>query len=510
MRKEIVIVGGGTAGWLTALTIEKLMGYDANISIIESEEIGIIGAGEGSTPNFPGLINWLGIDYIDFLIKTNATYKIGISFENWNNMGDKYFHPFTAFHNKFDWAVSNNKEIGVEYIGYLNSNNLKLDDYVLSSVLANNNLSPLTISKIDDKENSVHYSFHFDAHLVAKYLKKVGERRKIKRIEGIVKGFRVDKNNQIEKIYLKGNEIIKCDFVFDCTGFKRLIVGKLFETKWKSYNKNLKVNTAIPFFLPQEKEIKPYTRAIAMKYGWMWQIPLQNRYGCGYIFDKNYTNLEDAKKEVVDFIGNKIEFGKQIEFDAGRYEDVWVNNCVAIGLSAGFTEPIEATSIFNVINQLSCISKNNILDYLNGNREFYKEYNNWIAKLNDDVMDFLQFHYFTNRKDTKFWSDYFETSEKSISLENKIKKWKLLKPTELDFENESFGLANWLCVGNGINFFNSDYFIDSYKKCVFKNELEEHHKLQVNNIEQVRKISINQSKALNFLKNFYYGKTNNI
>ena len=247
-----------------------------------------------------------------------------------------------------------------------------------------------------------------------------------------------------------------------------------------------------------------------MKYGWMWQIPLQNRYGCGYIFDKNYTNLEDAKKEVVDFIGNKIEFGKQIEFDAGRYEDVWVNNCVAIGLSAGFTEPIEATSIFNVINQLSCISKNNILDYLNGNREFYKEYNNWIAKLNDDVMDFLQFHYFTNRKDTKFWSDYFETSEKSISLENKIKKWKLLKPTELDFENESFGLANWLCVGNGINFFNSDYFIDSYKKCVFKNELEEHHKLQVNNIEQVRKISINQSKALNFLKNFYYGKTNNI
>ena len=207
MRKEIVIVGGGTAGWLTALTIQKLMGYDANISIIESEEIGIIGAGEGSTPNFPGLINWLGIDYIDFLIKTNATYKIGISFENWNNMGDKYFHPFTAFHNKFDWAVSNNKEIGVEYIGYLNSNNLKLDDYVLSSVLANNNLSPLTISKIDDKENSVHYSFHFDAHLVAKYLKKVGERRKIKRIEGIVKGFRVDKNNQIEKIYLKGMKL---------------------------------------------------------------------------------------------------------------------------------------------------------------------------------------------------------------------------------------------------------------------------------------------------------------
>lgn len=510
MRKEIVIVGGGTAGWLTALTMEKLMGYEANISVIESDEIGILGAGEGSTPNFPGILNWLQIDYNDFLIKTNATHKIGISFENWNSRGEKYFHPFTALHTKFDWAIKNKKEIGVEYIGYLNKNNLKLDHHILSSVLAENNLSPLTVSKVEDKENSVHYSFHFDAHLVAKYLRKIGERRKIKRIEGIVKGFRVDKDNQITKVYLKGNEIVKCDFVFDCSGFKRLIIGKLFETKWKSYNTSLKVNSAIPFFLPQENEIKPYTRAIAMKYGWMWQIPLQNRWGCGYIFDKNYINSEEAKKEVVEFIGTDIQFGRTIEFDAGRYEDVWVNNCVAVGLSAGFTEPIEATSIFNAINQLSCISKDNILDYLNGNREFYKEYNNWISKLNDDVMDFLQFHYFTDRTDTKFWNDYYETSYKSESLQNKLKKWEKNKPCELDFEKESFGLANWLCVGAGINYFTSDYFIKKFEKYVIKDEIEKHHNLQISNIEDIKKISIKQTKALDILKNFYYGKTNNI
>ncbi len=510
MRKEIVIVGGGTAGWLTALTMEKLMGYDANISLIESEEIGILGAGEGSTPNFPGLLNWLQIDYTDFLIKTNATYKIGISFENWNSKGEKYFHPFTSFHTKFDWVIQNKKEVAVEYIGYLNKNNLKLDEHILASVLAENNLSPLTIQKIEDVENSINYSFHFDAHLVAKYLRKIAERRKVKRIEGVVKDFKLNENNQINKIILKGNQIIKSDFVFDCSGFKRLIIGNLFKTNWKSYNESLKVNTAIPFFLPQEKEIKPYTRAIAMKYGWMWQIPLQNRWGCGYIFDKNYTTIDEAKKEVETFIGNDINFNKHIEFDAGRYEDVWVNNCIAIGLSAGFTEPIEATSIFNAINQLSCVSKDNILDYLNGNREFYKDYNSWIAKLNDDVMDFLQFHYFTDRKDTKFWSDYFDTTFKSLNLKNKLKKWNTDKISENDFKKESFGLANWLCVGVGIKYFDSDYFTDWYKKVVLKDNIKEHHLTQLKNIKEVKRLSINQSKALDFLKKFYYDKTNYI
>ena len=502
MRKEIVIVGGGTAGWLTALVMEKLMGYDANVTLIESEEIGILGAGEGSTPNFPGLLNWLNIPYEDFIARTNATHKVAISFENWNGDGKKYFHPFTALNEKYDWCLTNKKEIGVEYLGYLHKNNLELDDYILSSKLAEEGHSPITITPVEGKENSVHYSFHFDAQLVAKYLRKIGERRKIKRIEGVVKGFRLDTNNQIKKVYLKGNQIVKCDFVFDCSGFKRLIVGNLFETKWKSYNESLKVNTAITYFLPKPTDIKPYTKAIAMKYGWMWQIPLQNRWGCGYNFDKSFTSVDDAKKEVTDYLGHDVEFGRTIEFDAGRYEDVWVNNCVAIGLSSAFTEPIEATSIFNAINQLSCISKENILDYLNGNREFYKEYNKWIAKLNDDVMDFLQFHYFTQRKDTEFWKTYFDESKKSKSLLSKIEKWKFKKPTELDFEKESFGLANWLCVGNGIGFFNSNYFIKNYEKFENKDDIENHHKTQKENIQKIKKISIGQNKLLSLVKRY--------
>lgn len=501
MRKEIVIVGGGTAGWLVALSMEKLLGYDANITLIESEDIGILGAGEGSTPNFPGIINWLGIDFSEFLIKTNATHKLAISFENWNGDGKKYYHPFTALHSEFDWCKL---EYGVKYLGYLKTKNLELDDYIISSKLAEDNMSPLSKELINGKDTICHFSFHFDAHLVAKYLRKIGERRKIKRVEGVVKEFKLDNHNQIKKIILKDNQSIKCDFVCDCTGFHRLIIGKLFNTQWKSYKDRLKVNTAIPYFLPQSETIKPYTKAIAMKYGWMWQIPLQNRWGCGYNFDNSYCTIDEAKKEIIDYLGYDVKFGNPIHFEAGRYSDVWVNNCIAFGLSMGFTEPIEATAIFNIINQISCVSKQNILDYLNGDRTFYKDYNNWIAKLNDDVVDFLQFHYFTKRSDTEFWKSYYETTAKSDSLIKKIKKWKTQEPTELDFKKESFGLANWLCVGDGLHFFGEKYFIEKYKEFNSKEKIKVHHKKQIENLEKAKKVCISENHAINFIKNNYY------
>jgi tryptophan halogenase len=501
MRKEIVIVGGGTAGWLVALSMEKLMGYDANVTLIESEDIGIIGAGEGSTPNLPGILNWLGIDFSEFFIKTNATHKIAISFENWNGDGKKYYHPFTALHNEFDWCKSN---LGIPYIGYLKNKNLELDDFILSSKLAEENISPLVNTPINGKDTSSHFSFHFDARLVGEYLRKIGIKRKVKRIEGIVKEFTLDENNQIKKIILKDKTIIKCDFVCDCTGFNRLIVGKLFNTEWKSYEDKLKVNTAIPYFLPQSETIKPYTRAIAMKYGWTWQIPLQNRWGCGYNFDNSYCTIDEAKEEIIDYLGFEVKFGNPISFNAGRYKNVWVNNCIAFGLSMGFTEPIEATAIFNIINQISCVSKQNILDYINGDRIFYKEYNEWIAKINDDVVDFLQFHYFTKRTDTEFWKSYFETSSKSIALIKKLKHWKTNQPNESDFVNESFGLANWLCVGSGISFFNKKYFVEYYEKFQQKDKIKYHHKTQIENYKKIKDISISENEAINLIKKNYY------
>ena len=278
-----------------------------------------------------------------------------------------------------------------------------------------------------------------------------------------------------------------------------MIIGNEYNTNWKSYEDKLFVNTAMPFILPQSQtEINPYTRAVAMKYGWMWMIPLQHRWGCGYIFDDRYTNKDDAKKEVEEFLGYTIENNRTIKFKAGRFEKVWQGNCIAIGLSSGFTEPIEATSIFMAINQLSVISEDIINNFLSGNSKLREDYNLKFSNMNDDVSDFLQFHYFTKRKDTSFWKDYFLKSYKSSKLRNKINLWKSNIPKSFDFRYESFGLVNWLLVGIGLDYFKKDIFMQTYRDSKIKNKVKEHHTKNVNLIEDTIKNSMNE---INVLKN---------
>jgi tryptophan halogenase len=257
----------------------------------------------------------------------------------------------------------------------------------------------------------------------------------------------------------------------------------------------------MPFILPQsETEINPYTRAVAMKYGWMWMIPLQHRWGCGYNFDDRYTNKDDAKKEVEEFLGHTIENNRTIQFKAGRFEKVWQGNCIAIGLSSGFTEPIEATSIFMAINQLSVISQDIINNFLSGNSKLREDYNLKFSNMNDDVSDFLQFHYFTKRKDTSFWKDYFLKSYKSSKLRNKINLWKSNIPKSFDFRYESFGLVNWLLVGIGLDYFKKDIFIQTYRDSKIKNKVKEHHTKNINLIEDTIKNSINEIDILKNIK----------
>jgi len=489
---NIVVVGGGMAGWLTALTMNKIT-KDTVITLVESDEIGILGAGEGSTPNLPRLIKILDIDYDDFISKTKSTHKLGISFENWNGDGKKYIHPFTSKIGEFDWTIFNGKNIADEYLGYIFKNDIDINDVVLSNKMALENKTPSHMNM---------YGYHFDANLVASYLRNISEDRGIIRVEGIITKFIKNENNNITSIKLKNGDIIdNIDFVFDCSGFSRLIIGNEYNTNWKSYEDKLFVNTAMPFILPQSQtEINPYTRAVAMKYGWMWMIPLQHRWGCGYIFDDRYTNKEDAKKEVEEFLGHTIENNRTIQFKAGRFEKVWQGNCIAIGLSSGFTEPIEATSIFMAINQLSVISQDIINNFLSGNSKLREDYNLKFSNMNDDVSDFLQFHYFTKRKDTSFWKDYFLKSYKSSKLRNKINLWKSNIPKSFDFRYESFGLVNWLLVGIGLDYFKKDIFMQTYRDSKIKNKVKEHHTKNINLIEDTIKNSINEIDILKNIK----------
>ena len=502
MKKEIVIVGGGTAGWLTALYVKKMYGVEANITVVESDAIGIVGVGEGSVPSFFNMLSLLDIDFNDFIRNTNATHKLGISFENWNGDGKKYFHGFDSMHKDINYHNNGTDFIANEYIGYIMKNEYDFNDSLLNAKLTYSNTSPVMKNPINGTYVSTLSSFHFDAYLVGKYFRKIAERRKIKRVEGIITNFTKDVNNNIKGLTLKNGQIIKkIDFVFDCSGFNRLVIGKEFDTKWKSYKEHLRVSAAIPFNIPQSKtEIQPCTKAIAMKYGWVWQIPLQKRWGCGYAFDETYITADEAKAEVEELLGYSIENNRTIAIDAGRYENTWVNNCIAIGLSAGFTEPVEATSIYITLSLLQMLNRFHID---NPNEHVINMYNKKFGEMSDDIMDFLQFHYFTKRNDSPFWKEFKDKTKISDRLNKKLKKWKTNVPKIDDFNLEYFGdytffgYHNWISVGVGIEYFNKDIFIHSYNNYQYKANLIKHYdKIQTN----MNMIIENSRSEIDFIK----------
>ena len=432
---KYVILGGGTAGWLTALFVKEKFPY-SDVTVIASSEIGILGAGEGTVPTIINFLKEININPEDVIKHAKGTIKNGIKFTNWNGDNSHYYHSFSSnlqqeqlFH-----ALFENKKINIES------------------------------KKIFDSNNLSGMSLHFDANKLADYLKTIGLVRNIKLIDNKVEDFVFDSDNNIVGLTLETKITIDCDFVFDCSGFKRLIIGKHFKSKWNCYKKTLPMKRAMPFFLDNTNEgnLPPYTDAIAMKYGWMWKIPVQGRYGCGYVYDSDYVSDEDIKLEIEEFAGIKLpENAKTFNFDAGYYEDTWVNNCVAIGLSANFIEPLEATSIYvttsSLIYLLECINGITLRD-----KNSIDNYNSSIREINSKIAKFIYFHYLTNRKDSDFWKEFRikRTMPSEIYDLLELSKNKNLSETDLDSLAYSsnkyhkfltgFTSHNWLIVSDGL------------------------------------------------------------
>lgn len=393
---NIVIVGGGTAGWLSALYLNSKF-KNSKITLIESNEIGILGAGEGTTGSIVKFLNELGITAEDMINNCEATFKTGIDFENWTEHGLMYHHPI---------------------------------DYV---------------------PKGQGHSYHFNARLLAKYLKSLAIERGVQWIEGIITEPIVNEVNQI--VGLKTiDKIIDATFVIDCSGFKRLLIGNHYKSNWISYESHLKVNTAIPFFLPHNlTNIRTATKSIAMKYGWMWQIPLQTRKGCGYIFDSTEITEDEAKKEITEFLGVDVEFNKPIKFKPGSYKKVWIENCVAIGLSGGFLEPLEATSIMTTTLQLEVLYEV-IIEKIT-----VEKYNKFVHSINTQNMIFIYYHYLTNRKDTNFWKKVIDSSNELptpldllIDSSHNFKPKKELVDIFVDDASITFGTFSYELINKGI------------------------------------------------------------
>lgn len=393
---KFVIVGGGTAGWVTALTVKKYIPY-SDITVIASSEIGILGAGEGVTPHFNELMGDLGIPMQDIFDNANATFKRGIKFTNWNGDGKDYYHPF--------W---------------------------------------------NDKS-----AVHFDASLLAKYLQGVALSRGVKLIDDQVVNINTNNKGNISSFDLKGGQTVDANFVFDCSGMHRLIIGKHFNVEWNGYDSILPCNRALPFFVQSSEDKPEYTEAIAMKYGWVWRIPVQGRYGCGYVFDKRYISDEEAIAELKEKFGD-ITVPRAFDFKAGAFKKTWVNNCIAIGLSAGFTEPLEATSIW-----IQVLSLRHFLlqhgAFVRNDPHVVNSYNEYVNEINTYMATFIHAHYLSQRTDSDFWTE-FRTRQETPKYVDTVKGIKgSVEGYQLSYINKAAGMKyespvvadSWNVIING-------------------------------------------------------------
>lgn len=510
--KNIVIVGGGTAGWLTALYAKKMLPED-NITLVESESIGILGAGEGSTPILIGLFDFLDIPVSDLIQNTKSTMKMGIKFTNWSGNNDFYFHgfenvnSFLSNHNS-GFYLSDFFKADIPTKRFINAYKKEQIDNMSTKIYENNKLpfiqkleNNFYQNKILDFEKYNNFSIHFDARLLAKYLANVGINRGITKIDGNVTKIINNKNNNIEKIELDNYKYLDVDFIFDCSGFAKLITGKHFNIKWHSLSNLLPMKKAIPFFIEIDKNnIPPYTEAIAMKYGWMWKIPLQHRFGCGYVFDSDYINEKDAKKEIEKYLGFTPEYPREnkgaFSFEAGCFEEVWTNNSLSVGLSSGFLEPLEATSL----HQLTMLLKRfftNKQDMFTENKKIKDIFNKKYVEETDGVANFIYFHYLTKRNDSIFWKEFQNKNKIPKKLEDVI--FLLQNSILVDLPlNEIFESINYYTIAFGINFIpynNIEKIYEDNKMFIYNENIN----IQEETFNNVYDNFISHSKFLKYL-----------
>jgi tryptophan halogenase len=461
--KDILVIGGGSAGWLTALSVKKSY-PELNVTLVESKDIGILGAGEGSTKQLVDFLNKLDIPLHDLIQNCDATIKNAIKFTNWNNDNKYYYHGFDikpSTMSGFDAATNGLQTHPLIISSIIKNNDFTEIDFI--NKISENNKVPFVNKNLNNKkletdyENLGSHSIHFNASKFANRLKSIGLSRGIIVIEKTINNINLDQHDNVSSVFFEDGTSQSCDFVFDCSGFNRLIIGKIFDAKWKSYKDFLPVDSAIPFFIEMTEDIPPYTEAIAMKYGWMWKIPLQSRFGCGYVYDSSLISEVEAIKEIEEFLGYEPTYPRKnkggFKFDAGCYETPWINNCVAVGLAANFIEPLEATSIWVTINMLNRLLGSP--EWMFGDvDELRKEFNKTTTRMNNEISEFIYLHYMSERKDTEFWNKFLYDKAPE-TLKDKINLWQQRFPNKRD-GGSFWGFDSWLIVALGINIVNKN------------------------------------------------------
>ncbi|WP_096667489.1 tryptophan halogenase family protein [Polaromonas sp. AET17H-212] len=453
--KRIVVVGGGTAGWLSALEMRHSFPLSVEVLLIESAQLGILGAGEGSIPNLDLALKRYQIDRTTFMSATQSTYKLGVCFEGWRSGGEeKYHHMFSTI--REDLGLMEWQEHGFYPLSStLLNRGMALDRFPDAAHLMQRKASQAEVAAHIQRSDKEVFAYHFDARRLATFLREKAESRGIKRVDALVQAVTVDPQGKVTTVNTdKGN--FDGDFFIDASGFSRLILGKGLGIEWESFQKYLLLDAALPFLLPQkDKNPSLITHSKAMNSGWMWTIPTQGRLGCGYVYSSAHISETEVLRELELHWKQEIVPVNRLRFSPGRLKKCLHSNVMAVGLASGFVEPLEATSIAQTLYQLAFFG-----NLMRENQRVIPErvlniFNADVANFWDGIVDFLVMHYDTSRADTPFWMDVGKAARPDRYLELK-EAFSARTPRIADLVPYQmggvilFGVASWETVGSAM------------------------------------------------------------
>lgn len=450
---RIVIAGGGTAGWMTAAALSKVMGTERfEITLVESPDIGSVGVGEATIPPIINFNALLGVDEADFMRATKATFKVGIEFRDWRRIGESYFHPFGLYGLDMDHIQFSH--FWMRFAQF--SNNLDFGRFNLETMAARSG----RFGKISDRgafAPKLNYAFQFDAALYAAYLRQYSEARGVRRVEGNICDVNQDPlTGQVATLRLDDERILTGDFFIDCTGFRGLLISRYKEARFTDWSEFLPCNRAVAVSSSVgDGETPSFTVSTARPNGWQWRIPLQHRFGNGLVFCDAYLSEDQAMTELLSSLDTPaIKEPISLKFTAGRRATQWHSNVVAIGLASGFLEPLESTSI-----HLIQMAITKLLGYFPRSQSYEivcERFNEEMRLLYDSTRDFLIAHYcLTERDDTEFWK-----ANKARQLpETLLNKLEWFRRTSIvpEYGWELFKQSSWFAVLMGQGLIPEDY-----------------------------------------------------
>ena len=455
MLRKILILGGGTAGWMAANLLAKRWAHlNLEICLLESSDIGTVGVGEGSTPQLKSFFDYMEIAEAEWMPACHATYKNGIRFCNWSTRPgfESYFHPFPAQPDDYSAPA-------FFYNSYLRRKGIDLvahpDQFFLASYLAKHNLGPIAAHNFPFQ---VGYGYHFDSGLVGQFLKRHALGLGVKHIDARVAEVRLDPAGNIQQLHTADGTQLAADFYIDCSGFAGVLIQQALKAEFVSFASNLFNDSAVVMPTPQVDSIAPQTVSTALTNGWMWNIPLTQRIGNGYVYSSAFCSADQAETELRTQLGllDADVNARQLKMKVGRLAQHWYKNCLAVGLSQGFIEPLEATALHLV--QETIVGFAEAMEEGKFTAQYQDKFNQSINRRFEAVRDYIVCHYrVSSRSDTDYWRANTTHNVMSDSLRALLEVWMRGENLTQEIERQKIGdyypSASWHCLLAGYGVF---------------------------------------------------------